>query len=95
MKNPRISPVRLIKNLTRYSFSGTFIPDSTTLQRYCTHDPDIRIYRTDQGDEAAGFLDQEAVDDGDNVVIRSNGAGTPSVTAFEGGTAIQIDTCHS
>ena len=51
-------------------------------------------YSNDQGDEAAGLLEQDAVD-GDNVIIRSNGSGSPDVTAFEGGTEIQINNCRT
>ena len=91
-----VDPDIVVVQSGRHPFgsAGTFLPDSTTLQRYCTHNPDIRIYRTDQGDEAAGLLEQDAVD-GDNVVIRSNGSGAPLVTAFEGGTEIQIDSCQT
>jgi len=78
----------------RKSFRGVFLPDKTTLERYCDHNPDTRIYRTDQDDEADG-LDAGAAADSDNIVIRSNGHGVPSVDASSGGTPITISGCTS
>lgn len=88
--NPRI----VVVQSGRKPFGGTFIPDSTTLQRYCDHNSVIRIYRTDQGDEAAGLLHRDAVD-GDHVVVRTNGTGNLNVTALQGGNEIQINSCDS
>ena len=45
-------------------FGGTVLPDQSVLERYCDHNPEVRIYRTDYSDEEDG---------GDHVVIRSNG----------------------
>lgn len=89
-----VDPSIVIIQSGRKPFSGTFIPDSTTLKRYCDHNPDIRIYRTDQDDEAAGFLHREAVD-GDHIVVRTNGTGDPMVVALEGGAEIVISSCES
>ena len=89
-----VNPEIVVVQSGRHAFSGTFIPDSTTLQRYCDHNSNIRIYRTDQGDEASGFLDRDAVD-GDHIVIRTNGSGDPDVSALEGGIPISISSCQT
>jgi len=49
---------------------GVFLPDSTTLQRYCKHNPDIRIYRTNQNDEI--FDKASDAVDGDNIILTTN-----------------------
>jgi hypothetical protein len=57
----------------RKCFNGTHLPDMSTLQRYCTHNPNVRIYRTDEGDAA---LDAKGAVNGDNIVLRTNGQTT-------------------
>ena len=69
-----VDPEIVIVESGRHPFSGRFLSDSTTLQRYCDHNPSIRIYRTDQNDVAAGLLEGDAVDS-DHIVIRTNGSG--------------------
>jgi competence protein ComEC len=60
-----------------------FLPDRSTLERWCASDPSIRIYRTDQDDEAEGLT--VATDkDGDHIVVRTNGK-TTTITASSGG----------
>jgi competence protein ComEC len=88
-----VDPEIVVVESGRHSFRGTFLPDSATLQRYCDHNSDIRIYRTDQNDEAAGLLERDAVD-GDHIVLRTNGSGNLEAIALDGGSAIQIDTCQ-
>lgn len=78
-----VNPEIVVVASGRKSFGGTFLPDASTLQRYCCHRASTRIYRTDQGDEAEGFAEGEAAD-GDNIVIRTNGT-TLEVEAFAGG----------
>jgi competence protein ComEC len=75
-----VDPEVLIIQSGRKSFGGTFIPDASTLQRYCDHNSNIKIYRTDLGDEAAGFTGRQAVD-GDHVILKSNGKGKVQVNA--------------
>jgi len=89
-----VDPDIVVVQSGRRPFGGTFIPDASTLQRYCDHNPNIRIYRTDQGDEADGLLHRGAVD-GDHIVIRTNGTGQPDVTALEGGDPITVSNCSS
>lgn len=68
-----------------------YLPDLATLRRYCCHNPNIRIYRTDQDDEAQG-RDQTNDADGDDVVIRTNGK-TIIVQAYADGIPITINSC--
>ena len=87
-----VDPEFVIVQSGRKSFSGTFLPDKTTLERYCQHNPNVKIYRTDHGDEEAGYSHTQAVD-GDHVIIRSNGKGKPEVKAFDGGEIVAITFC--
>jgi beta-lactamase superfamily II metal-dependent hydrolase len=86
-----VDPEIVVVQSGRKSFSGTFLPDASTLRRYCCHNPAIRVYRTDQGDEAAGLSEGDAAD-GDHIVIRTNGTAL-EITALEGGTPVNIDAC--
>lgn len=87
-----VDPDIVVVQSGRKSFGGTYLPDATTLRRYCDHDPAVQIYRTDQNDALDGLSESEAAD-GDHIVIRSNGAGTPIVEAFEGGEPFQGGGC--
>ena len=87
-----VDPEIVVVQSGRKSFGGTYLPDATTLRRYCDHDPAVQIYRTDQNDALDGLSESEAAD-GDHIVIRSNGAGTPIVEAFEGGEPFQGGGC--
>jgi beta-lactamase superfamily II metal-dependent hydrolase len=85
--NPRI----VVVSSGRKSFSGVYLPDRETLQHICAHDPATRIYRTDQDDEAEGrtvYTDS----DGDDIVIRTNGA-TTLVEASSAGRPITATGC--
>ncbi len=62
-------------------------------QRYCAHDNNIRIYRTDQNDEADGLTGKSAAD-GDHIVVRTNGVEL-DVLALEGGSPFTINSCVS
>ncbi len=86
-----VDPEIVIVSSGRKNFNGTFIPDATTLQRYCAHDPATRIYRTDQDDAAEGRTTQTDAD-GDHIVIRTNGIVT-NVQALSAGQAITKMTC--
>jgi competence protein ComEC len=88
-----VDPDIVIVQSGRKPFKGTFIPDKTTLQRYCQQNPDVKIYRTDEGDEAAGFKAPQAVD-GDHIIIRSNGSGKPQVKSAQGGQPINGKFCQ-
>ena len=88
-----VDPEIVIVQSGRKNFNGTFLPDATTLQRYCTHNPNVKIYRTDQGDAAAHFSAAAAVDK-DNIILRSNGTGTIQVQAFQHGQPFTGGACH-
>jgi competence protein ComEC len=75
----------------RKNFNGPFLPDRSTLQRYCTHKPTTRIYRTDQNDEAEGRTTANDAD-GDHIVIRTNGK-TTIVEARENGHPFAVTAC--
>lgn len=86
-----VDPRIIIAPSGRKSFSGTYLPDASTLQRYCAHNPAIRIYRTDQDDEAEGRT--SATDnDGDHIVLRTNGKVT-QVTALTHGKPFTPTAC--
>lgn len=89
-----VNPDILIVQSGRKSFSGTFLPDLSTLQRYCDHNPAIKIYRTDQGDELAGYSGKAAAD-GDHIIIRSNGSGQVRVQALQGGQVFMGNFCEN
>lgn len=74
------------------SSPGVFIPRESTLRRYCCHNPNIRIYRTDQDDEAEGRGESDDADR-DNVIIRTNGTQI-EVKAFESGQPFQVNSCE-
>ena len=88
-----VDPEIVIVQSGRKNFSGTFLPDLSTLNRYCAHNPNVKIYRTDQGDEEAGYSLGQAVD-GDHVIIRSNGKGKPGVKAFDGEAVVNLTFCE-
>jgi len=89
-----VDPDIVVVQSGRKDFNGTFLPDATTLQRYCEHNPRVKIYRTDQGDEEAGYGHTQAVD-GDHVIIRSNGSGKPNVKALNGGAPVTLTFCEN
>jgi competence protein ComEC len=86
-----VDPAIVVVSSGRKSFNGTFIPDATTLARYCAHNPGIRIYRTDQDDAAEGRTTQTDAD-ADHVVIRTNGV-TTTVQAYSAGQPITQTAC--
>jgi len=86
-----VEPEVVVVCAGRGSFGGTFLPDESTLRRYCCKDAATRIYRTDVGDAAAGFTASQAPD-GDHVVVRTNGSDL-EVTQFSGGQEVTINLC--
>jgi competence protein ComEC len=75
-----VNPDIVVVQSGRKKFGTRYLPDISTLQRYCTHNPNVKIYRTDQGDEG---LSTKAAVDGDNIIIRTNGSGQPQVQVFQ------------
>jgi beta-lactamase superfamily II metal-dependent hydrolase len=88
-----VDPRYVIVSSGRHPFNHRFLPDSTTLERYCKHDPSTRIYRTDQDDAAEGRTGAND-SDGDHVIIRTNGIVT-QVVGHSAGTAITQTSCKS
>ncbi len=86
-----VDPQFVVVSSGRRSYGGTFLPDASTLLRYCAHNPAIRIHRTDRNDAAEGRT--TATDaDGDHIVIRTNGR-TTQVLGHSSGTAYQPSGC--
>jgi beta-lactamase superfamily II metal-dependent hydrolase len=67
-----VQPDVIVVESGRKAFSGTFLPDSTVLERYKKERPQALIVRTDEGDEAAG-LDTMNDADGDDIAILTDG----------------------
>jgi competence protein ComEC len=86
-----VDPDYVVVSSGRRSFSGSFLPDATTLARYCDHKSETRIYRTDQDDEAEGRSTVNDAD-GDNILISTNGKET-RVQAFSAGNPITPTSC--
>ena len=70
-----VDPAVVVVSSGRRAYSGTYLPDLSTLLRYCAHNSQIRIYRTDRNDAAEGRTTTTDAD-GDHVVIRTNGRQT-------------------
>jgi len=86
-----VDPEIVVVSSGRKAYSGRYLPDATTLARYCAHDPATRIYRTDQDDAAEGrTIATDA--DGDHIVIRTNGTVT-TVEAYSNGRPITPNSC--
>jgi competence protein ComEC len=89
-----VNPDIVIVESGRKNFNGRFLPDITTLRRYCDNNPNVKIYRTDQGDEAAHLSEAGAIDK-DNIIIQSNGHGQIQVKAYQGGHLFTGNFCHN
>lgn len=87
-----VDPQFLVVMSGRRSFGGTFLPDESTLGRYCAHNPRIRILRTDQDDISEGHTAADDAD-ADHIVIRTNGTAI-QVQAFSGGVPIAAAVCQ-
>jgi beta-lactamase superfamily II metal-dependent hydrolase len=86
-----VDPSIVIVSSGRKNFNGPFLPDNSTLHRYCAHNPNIRIYRTDQKDAAEARTTANDAD-GDYIVIRTNGKQT-IVQAYENGKPFAVQGC--
>jgi competence protein ComEC len=86
-----VDPAIVVVSSGRKSFSGTYLPDRSTLERYCHFNAAIRIYRTDQNDEAEGLTNANDADH-DDIVIRMNGKRT-EVVAHEAGKPFVPSAC--
>ena len=86
-----VDPDVVVVSSGRKAFSGTFLPRQTTLKRFCDHSSDLRIYRTDQDDEAEGRTTRDDAD-ADHIVIRTDGT-VVEVHALSNGHPITIGVC--
>jgi competence protein ComEC len=86
-----VSPTYVVVSSGRKKFKSRFLPDRTTLQRYCSRNDSTRIYRTDQDDEAEGRTAMTDAD-GDHIVISMNGKET-RVQARSAGNPITPTAC--
>jgi competence protein ComEC len=91
-----VDPAVVLVSSGRKNFGSAarpvFLPDETTLARYCCHNPATRIYRTDQDDEAEGHTPSSDTD-GDHIILRTNGREL-IVMAHSNGLPITIDSCE-
>jgi competence protein ComEC len=86
-----VDPAHVVVSSGRRRYGPRYLPDRSTLQRYCAHSDSIRIYRTDQDDESEGRT--AATDaDGDHIVISTNGKET-KVQAHSAGNPITPTAC--
>jgi competence protein ComEC len=86
-----VDPEVVVVASGRKAYSGRYLPDATTLARYCANDPTTRIVRTDQDDAAEGR--SVATDaDGDHIVIRTDGTAL-TVEAYSNGHPIAPTPC--
>jgi competence protein ComEC len=67
-----VQPDVVVIQSGRKAFSGTFLPDQSTIDRYKKERPGVTIVRTDEGDEAQG-LDTTNDADGDDIAILTDG----------------------
>jgi competence protein ComEC len=86
-----VDPQVVVVASGRRKYGTRFLPDVTTLQRYCDHNPRIRIYRTDQDDEGEGRTTADDAD-GDHVILRTNGH-VLLVEAYSSSTRISPTGC--
>lgn len=86
-----VDPDYVVVSSGRRKYDKVFLPDSTTLRRYCRHKPGTRIFRTDQDDQAEGRTEKTDAD-GDNIVISTNGKET-RIQAYSAGNPITPTAC--
>jgi competence protein ComEC len=90
-----VDPHYVVVSSGRTDFDRTanfqFLPDASTLQRFCAHADSIRIFRTDQDDESEHRTKQTDADS-DNIVISMNGRDT-KVQAYSSGIPITPTAC--
>jgi len=78
-----VDPRVVIVSRTAGSTARRFLPDASTLQRYCDHSPAIRIYRTDENDAAENRTRLNDAD-GDTSSVRTNGTALHVDPIFRG-----------
>lgn len=86
-----VNPSVVVVSSGRRAYGGTYLPDASTLRRYCAQNAAIRIYRTDK-DDAAEERTAATDADGDHIVIRTNGRET-RVEAYTAGQRYTPTSC--
>ncbi len=86
-----VDPRVVIVASGRRRYGSRFLPDTSTLRRYCDHNAAIRIYRTDQ-DDAVERRSAATDADGDHILIRTNGT-VLLVDAHSAGTRVTPTAC--
>ena len=86
-----VDPDYVVVMSGRRLYGQVYLPDASTLRRYCERKPTTRILRTDQDDEAEER--STATDaDADHVVIKSNGVRLV-VETYSNGQRIDVEAC--
>lgn len=86
-----VDPKYILVSSGRKPFNHRFLPDASTLARYCAHNPAARIYRTDQDDASEGRTVANDAD-GDDIILRTNGHVT-TIEAYSSGQPITQTAC--
>jgi competence protein ComEC len=86
-----VDPDYVVVMSGRRKYGQVFLPDASTLRRYCSHKPTTRILRTDQDDEEEGRT-QTTDADQDHVVIKTNGTRLV-VETYSNGRRIDVEAC--
>jgi len=87
----QVNPSVVIIQSGRKSYSGRYLPDASTIARIKSICPGVKVYRTDQDDEASGYRHYEAVD-GDDIEVRSNGRGPLQIKTKSGAETVPVHT---
>lgn len=88
-----VNPDVVIVQSGRKKFGTRFLPDHSTLLRYCANNPNVKICRTDEGDTV--HQSEPAAVDKDNIVVTSNGKGQLKVTAYKNGVVFTGNFCSN
>lgn len=88
-----VNPDVVIVQSGRKKFGTRYLPDLSTLLRYCANNPNVKICRTDEGD-TVHQTEPSAVDK-DNIVVTSNGKGQLKVTAYKNGVIFTGNFCSN
>lgn len=86
-----VDPDYVVVMSGRRKYGQVYLPDASTLRRYCQHKPGTRILRTDQDDAEEG-RNTTTDADADHVVIRTNGIRL-EVASYSNGLRIEVESC--
>lgn len=86
-----VNPAIVVVSSGRKKFEGTYLPDRSTLHRYCAFNSSIRIYRTDQNDAEEHRTNATSADH-DDITITMDSLHT-TVSALEDGKPFVVTAC--